>query len=246
MRTDCKEMARVIKNSQSGLRLSGFAMGRRLDTRSLHRADGKYFSIDMALGSPSAAVALLIDESGSMGRLIRDQFQGQFSKLGIAKMTALILYDFCVNMGFPVMVAGHSTDFEETNRIEVMANFLKVDPSDRYRICSAKCSGGNRDGASINFMLAELEKRPEKLKMLFVISDGLPSSYDTEQEGIEDVQKSLANAQKNGVMVFASALKDDMPSLEKLYGSKIFDVTDLSMIPKILSRTVSRELRKIR
>ena len=82
--------------------------------------------------------------------------------------------------------------------------------------------------------------------MLFIISDGLPSLYNTQQEGIEDVQKSLKNAQKNGILVFASALRSDMPNLCEIYGDQIFDVTDLSMIPKILSMTVKRELKKIR
>ena len=37
-----------------------------------------------------------------------------------------------------------------------------------------------------------------------------------------------------------------MPNLCEIYGDQIFDVTDLSMIPKILSMTVKRELKKIR
>lgn len=242
-----RELSRLFKTTQLGNRISGFAFGKRLDTRSLYRLDGKYFSqTRLPSDLPSVAVALLIDASGSMGDFsgVKDG-DTQLSKLDIAKQTALILYDFCTSMGFPVMVADHTTG-SGCVEIGVAASLLKYDPQDRYRIGAIECGGGNRDGAAINFTLEALKERPEAVKMLFVISDGLPSLYNTQQEGIEDVQKSLKNAQKNGILVFASALRSDMPNLCEIYGDQIFDVTDLSMIPKILSMTVKRELKKIR
>ena len=242
-----KELSRFFQTTQLGYRVSGLAFGKRLDTRSLYRMNGKYFSQIIAPAAlPSVAVALLIDASGSMGDFsgVKDG-DTQLSKLDIAKRTALILYDFCTSMGFPVMVADHTTG-SGCVEIGVAASLLKYDPQDRYRIGAIECGGGNRDGAAINFALEALNERPEAMKMLFIISDGLPSLYNTQQEGIEDVQKSLKNAQKNGILVFASALRSDMPNLCEIYGDQIFDVTDLSMIPKILSMTVKRELKKIR
>lgn len=238
-----KELLKILRERRQGSKLTGLIHGRRLDTRSLYRTDEKYFSkTRLPSDRPTVATALLIDQSGSMCRHANDSSgQGLFqNKIQAASNAALLLYDFCVDLGFPIMVAGHTTDFGSKVILEVMAAFQKVDKQDRYRICNAKALYGNRDGTALNYMLSELKKRPEEIKLLFIISDGLPSDYFSGEDGVAHLQAVLADAQKSGVLTFAAALDEDIPQLREIYGENMFEMTDLARMPRTLLNVMKR------
>ena len=238
-----KELLRILQDRRQGNKLTGLIHGRRLDTRSLYRSDEKYFSkTRLPSDRPTVATALLIDQSGSMCNHARDSSgQGLFgNKIQAASNAALLLYDFCVDLGFPIMVAGHTTWQTGSVKLEVMAAFQKVDKNDKYRICNAKAMGGNRDGTALNYMLTELKKRPEEIKLLFIISDGLPSDYYGGEDGVAHLQSVLADAHRSGVMTFAAALDEDIPQLRKIYGENMFEITDLARMPRTLLNVMKR------
>ena len=62
-----KSIIRQLKDSRRGGKQTGLMMGRRLDSHALHRNDGKVFYKNALPNEiPELAVALLLDESGSM------------------------------------------------------------------------------------------------------------------------------------------------------------------------------------
>ena len=78
---------RQLKDSRRGGKQTGLLIGRRLDSHTLHRNDGKVFYKNALPNEiPELAVGLLIDESGSMGCGDRCTY---------ARASAIILYDFC-------------------------------------------------------------------------------------------------------------------------------------------------------
>lgn len=67
------------------------------------------------------------------------------------------------------------------------AEFDSIDTSDRYRLMDMSARNGNRDGAALRFVAEHLAKRPEKQKLLIIISDGQPADtgyYGTEAEDL--------------------------------------------------------------
>ena len=165
------------------------------------------------------------------------------NKIQAASNAAVLLYDFCVELGFPIMVAGHTTSGIHKVQLEVMSAFQKVDKTDRFRICGATASGGNRDGTALNYMLSELKKRPEDIKLLFIVSDGLPSDYSSREEGINHLKSVMEDARKSGVLVFAAALDEDIPQLREIYGDTMFEITDLARMPKTLLTVMKKFVR---
>lgn len=241
-----KQLLKILRDRRTGTKQTGLIYGRRLDTRSLYRSDEKYFYKNRIPNDrPQLATALLIDQSGSMSCSARDSSGQQLfrNKIQAASNAAVLLYDFCVELGFPIMVAGHTTSGIHKVQLEVMSAFQKVDKTDRFRICGATASGGNRDGTALNYMLSELKKRPEDIKLLFIVSDGLPSDYSSREEGINHLKNVMEDARKSGVLVFAAALDEDIPQLREIYGDTMFEITDLARMPKTLLTVMKKFVR---
>ena len=136
-------------------------------------------------------------------------------RIEAAKVAALTLYDFCRKAGIPILVYGHHTDgydhrdpSEETVYFHSYAE-LEEDRNDRLRMTSLwKTMAVTGSGAALLFMANKLLKRPEKQKLLFLISDGLPNatryfgSYAT-----ADLKKIKEKLGKKGIL-FQGASSD--------------------------------------
>lgn len=96
-----KQVHQVLQDQRRGGRETGLLMGRRLLTRTLYHADGRYFYKNrLPQELPELAVALLVDESGSMSCADR---------ITKARAASIIVYDFCRCLGIPILVLGHIT-----------------------------------------------------------------------------------------------------------------------------------------
>lgn len=140
--------------------------GKRLDMRTIADPGGAVYKRTFQGKKTDAAVCVLVDNSDSM--------MGQ--RMEAAKAAALTLYDFCRKARIPVLVYGHHTDgyshnnpSEETVYFHSCAEFAE-DQNDRLRITTMETCGSNRDGAAFLFVANKLLNRPEKHKMLFLIS----------------------------------------------------------------------------
>ena len=230
-----KSLTRQLKESRRGGKQTGLMMGRRLDAHTLHRTDGKVFYKNALPNEiPQLAVALLLDESGSMCSCDRCTY---------ARASAIILYDFCHSLDIPVMVYGHSTE-GSTVSLYSYAEFDSIDNDDRYRLMDIDARENNRDGAALRFVAEQLSKRPEEVRMLILVSDGQPADsgyYGTAAE--EDLRGIRQEYQRKGILFVAAAIGDDKPSIERIYGDSFLDITDLSQLPTKLTAVVKRHIR---
>lgn len=100
-----KEVLAVLKEKREGGKQTGLLMGRHLDARAVIRDDGRMFSKNrLPQEKADIAVALLVDESGSMA---------SSDRISTARAAALVVHDFCRSLGLPVIVYGHSTGYDD-------------------------------------------------------------------------------------------------------------------------------------
>jgi len=229
-----KQVLQALKDSREGGKLNGLLMGKRLSARSLVRDDGRYFYNNrLPDDTPKLAVGLLVDESGSMSCCDR---------VTNARAAALVIHDFCISLGIPVTVYGHS----EWSDVELYAyaEFDSIDGKDKYRLMDISSRGGNRDGAALRFVAERLMKRNEQIRLLILISDGQPAAdgyYGTEAEA--DLRGIKREYQNKGITLFTAAIGDDKPNIERIYGDGYLDVTDITKLPTNLTNLVSRYIK---
>ncbi len=230
-----KNLVRQLKDSRRGGKQTGLLMGRRLDSHSLHRNDGKMFYKNaLPNETPELCVGLLIDESGSMGASDRCTY---------ARASAIILYDFCRSLDIPVLVYGHSTS-GHTVELFSYAEFDSFDNDDKYRMLDIGARRSNRDGAALRFVAEQVSKRPEEVKLLILISDGQPAhagySGTAAEEDLRGIRKEYM---KKGTLFIAAAIGDDKPNIERIYEDSFLDITDLNQLPVKLTAVVKRHIR---
>ena len=238
-RTLEKTVAELL-NSRKGGRLSGLYMGKRLDKNSLFRQDGRVFEKRIAPdGGKSAAFAILVDNSGSMW---------WDNRIGISRLTSLVLYDFCRRLSIPVMVYGHSTHKiggREFVDIRAYADFDSTDGLDHLRIAGMCESGKNRDGAALQFVGERLLKREEDIKILVLISDGLPAGANGYEGDVAkaDLQSIEQELKRKGVLLFAAAIGDDRRQIEEIYQDGFLNISDLRTMPAKLAALLTKYIR---
>ena len=217
-------------------------LGKKLDMRAIADPGGAVYKRIFPGKKTDAVVCVLVDNSGSMiGHRIE-----------AAKVAALTLYDFCRQAGIPILVYGHHTDgyehcdpSEETVYFHSYAEF-EEDRNDRLRIITMENDGSNRDGAALLFMANKLLKRPEKQKLLFLISDGLPNatryfgSYAT-----ADLKKIKEKLGKKGILFQAAAIGWDKEAIRKIYGNAYLDISSLEQLPIRLTKQLAKLLRRV-
>ena len=186
---------------------------------------------------PQLAVALLLDESGSM----------RGDRVTYARAAAIILHDFCISLGIPVMVYGHSTSYDkagETVALYAYAEFETYDCDDKYRLMDIQARFNNRDGAALRFVAERLCTRQEEVKMLIVVSDGQPAAngyIGTAAE--EDLRGIKQEYKRRGILFIAAAIGDDKENIQRIYGESFLDITDLKELPAKLTAVVKRHIR---
>ena len=229
-------LLRQLKDSRRGGKQTGLLMGRRLNSSSLHRNDGKVFYKNaLPNETPELAVALLIDESGSMG---------SYDRCTYARAAAIILHDFCDKLDIPVMIYGHTTGYSSEVKLFSYAEFDGYDNNDKYRLMDIAARDCNRDGAALRFVAEQLVKRQEEVKLLILISDGQPADdgyHGTAAE--EDLRGIKQEYRRKGVLFVAAAIGNDKENIERIYGDSFMDITDLSELPAKLTSVVKRHIR---
>lgn len=188
--------------------------------------------------SPSLAVGLRVDESGSMSA---------FGRLEAAKRAVIAVYEFCQLCHIPVLIYGDTAD---ASRLEQMSVYVyadpdQPDPGDRYRLTGIRARSNNRDGMALRIMADRLAGSPQQTKLLISISDGQPKAMDdyTGAYAIRDMQQTMAEYERRGVTFLAAAIGQDKDVIHQIYGSeKFLDITNLADLPTKLVRIIARYL----
>ena len=230
-----RSVTQQLKDKRRGGKQTGLYMGRRLDTHALPRNDGRvFYKTALPSETPELAVALLLDESGSMSGNDRATS---------ARATAIILYDFCQALNIPIIVYGHSTGYGSVELFSY-AEFDAIDRDDRYRMMDISARGSNRDGAALRFVAEQLAKRREDVRILILVSDGQPSDsgyYGSEAEA--DLRGIRQEYQRKGLLFVAAAIGEDKANIQRIYGESFLDITDLNKLPVALAEVVKRHIR---
>ena len=231
-----KQVLQIIRDQRAGGRETGLLMGHRILTRSLFHEDGHIFYKNrLPQDKAELAVALLVDESGSMSSCDR---------ITIARAASIVLYDFCKSLGIPVLVQGHSSGGTNVD-IYSYAEFDAKDKNDCYRMMDMSARWCNRDGAALRYTAERLVRRPEEIKLLILISDGQPSAdgyYGTEAEAdLRGIKREFTN---RGVTMFAAAIGEDKENIERIYGDGFLDISKLDDLPYNLTRLIADRIKR--
>ena len=235
-----KSILQQLKDVQLGGKRTGLLMGRRLDVHALPRNDGKcFYKNSLPQDAPQLAVALLLDESGSMWSSNRALF---------ARYTAIVIYDFCRSLGIPVTVYGHSTTrshkYGHTLDLYSYAEFESINDDDKYRMMDITARSNNRDGMALKYVAEKLVKRPEQERILILVSDGQPADDDYYgPEADEDLHKTVREYTRKGILFIAAAIGSDKDEIERIYGNAFMDISDLNTLPEKLTGVIKRHIR---
>lgn len=214
--------------------------GSRMDYQSLYDPGGRIFQNMGIVRKVDTAVALLIDLSDSM--------HGE--RIHQARLCALCLYEFCTSADIPVLIYGHHIDGkhrrvqDETVFFHSFAEF-DADRGDRYRIASMETGGCNRDGAALCFVGEKLAKRPEKIRLLFVISDGFPNAtrYNG-KKAEEDMLRIKEFLERKRITVLTAAIGSDKEQIQRIYKEGFLDISDIGQLPYVLPKQVLMRIRR--
>ena len=120
-------------------------------------------------------------------------------------------------------------------------DFDSIDGNDGFRIMNMEADDCNRDGTAIRFCADKLNKRTEEKKLFILVSDGLPSAYDREEDGIADVKGAKKECDRRGITFIAAAIDSDKEQIKAIYGEKSFlDISDLSKLPVTMAKLLAR------
>ena len=88
-------------------------------------------------------------------------------------------------------------------------------------------------------------ERPEKQKLLFVISDGAPNANQYGGIGAKrDLQKIRKKLLQQGVFFQAAAIGSDKEAIQEIYEESFLDITDLEQLPALLTKKLLRFIRR--
>lgn len=177
--------------------------GTMLDSARMHQArwGGEIFlrqdeGIDL-----NAAIAIVIDRSGSMSGLI--------TEAGTAALAAMLAYDV---QGITSQVSVFPVEGTEQGASDVGVALLKDwNESARLmagRVQSLTADGGTPMAEAVLFAATEVARRVETLKIVLVITDGMPDDLGLTREVIEQVRGDGISVLGLGIGVDPSAVFD--------------------------------------
>ncbi|MGL9728328.1 AAA family ATPase [Enterococcus sp. DIV0756] len=186
--------------------------------------------------NPSLALAVRVDESGSM---LRDD------RMQNAKLAAVALSLFAEKTNIPLMLYGDSADLSQREKTSIYS-YKEFD--DSYDFMAAKLSTmkprqNNRDGVPLRLLAEKLSQQAADTKVLLSISDGQPKALPdyTGEKARQDIQDVLSDYERKGILFIACAIGEDKEQLRALYGENNFvDISDISTLPQQLLQLIAR------
>ena len=178
-----------------------------------------------------AAVMLLVDESGSMGG----------RRITNARLAAIMLAEAMAEVGIPCSVVGHSGDYRYSYSVELEHyTTFKNASADRTSLAMIEARCQNRDGPAIRWASSILKKRPERNKLMIVISDGQHAAdrYYGE-EAIFNTKAAIRDAKRLhnivGVILEAGSSTD---ILKTMYGNDYIECTSSKNLKESIAKII--------
>ena len=153
-----------------------------------------------------AVFGLLVDGSASM-----------IDKLDETKQAVLLFHDVLNELK---VIHEISLYYEEADKASaeiqpnvfgLMHTFMDQNRDNGMSILSFETNEDNRDGFAIRWMAERLSTRQEKHKFLLVFSDGEPSAFGYDRNGVLDTAEAVMEAEKRGISVIHLFLSSEEP-----------------------------------
>jgi cobaltochelatase CobT len=213
------------------------------------------FRVSTHASGRDAAVTLLLDLSGSMaGR-----------KIELARLCAAALTDALIQLDFEAEVLGYSSiespsmrehyereraagvDLRAYNRLVERLDlriFKRFDARDPSGLSAIECGHENPDGEALTWAAQRLMARKARRRLLFVLSDGLPSTSDGDPAILRsDLHARVAEVSGQGIELVGIGIQDD--AVEVFYPHAVV-VRKLHELPTVAFATLSRMLARRR
>ena len=237
-----KEMELIFKN-HAGYNLQNQRKG-KLDPNKLWQLSVGEYRIFEKKGDPDEtdyAVSILVDNSGSMGCQVYDEeTKANLGTRAVCAKNACVVFEEGLKGLVPLKIAR----FEENGALihHEVRGFEEASKTKNYSWDMSTGTGnGNTDGFSIDVAVHELAKRPEKEKILFVLSDGCPTGYRSTKDGLTHVREVVEAARKNGIRVIAIRFGIDAVDTYKY----MYQHSYISCHPKDIQKQLTKMLKKI-
>lgn len=173
------------------------------------------------------AVALLVDVS-----LSTDAWFDDLRVLDVEKDALGVLSEGLAVCGDRHAIFTFTSRRRDWVRVETVKDFDEpTSPAVRRRIAALKPGWYTRMGAAVRHASARLAERPERHRLLLVLTDGKPNDVD-HYEGhfaLEDSRRAVIEARSDGVRVFAVTIDRDA----KAYVPAIFGNAGHAVVPSI-------------
>lgn len=234
-----KKIADILENEQSDVYGKGKYSGTRFDASRV--AYGDYRTFDKKTPpheKPSLALAVRIDESGSM---LKD------NRIDSARLAALAVASFAKKMSIPLMIYGDTADLSSREKTSIYS-YKEFEDDFRYleaKLVTMKPRQNNRDGVPLRLLSQKLAAENATTKLLINISDGQPKALPdyTGDKAKNDIQTVMNEFERQGVIYLAAAIGDDKEAIKNIFGSQRFiDIGDLTTFPEDLIQLISRYL----
>lgn len=191
-----------------------------------------------------AVFGLLVDGSASM-----------IDKLDETKKAVLLFHDVLRELQVSHEISSYTEEaFKASAEIQpnlfgIMHTFGDRQRDNGLSILSFDANEDNRDGFAIRWMAERLVRRPEKHKFLLVFSDGEPSAFGYDRNGIVDTAEAVLETEKKGISLIHLFLATEPPTDDQravfstMFGNKtaashtVEDFTDqtLRILRKLLA-----------
>ncbi len=234
-----RQILDLLENDESATYQKSKYEGQRFDASRVAYGDLRNFDKkNPPHERPSLAVAIRIDESGSM---IRDE------RIEAAKKATIAVAEFAQRVNIPLMIYGDTADVSAREKTSL---FSYKEFSDDFswltdKLVTMKARQNNRDGATLRIVATKLSQQVATTKLMLVISDGQPKALPdyTGKKAKQDIQEVLSEFERQGVVFVSAAIGQDKEEIKEIYGENRFlDITDLNEFPKQLIQLISRYL----
>jgi nitric oxide reductase NorD protein len=160
------------------------------------------------------ATTVLLDLSLSSDAYVDDR-----RVLDVTRASALVLGEVAEAVGDPLEVLGFASHTRNRCRVYELRPFDTRWALGRARLGAARPRGYTRIGPALRHATARLAARPERDKLLVLLTDGKPTDYDRYEgrHGVADVRQAVREADRVGVRVHAltvdRAARDELPAM---------------------------------
>ena len=204
----------ILKNFEEPENETKLTSGGKVVVKDLWKKDGKCFSqYKEGDEMPDVAFGLVVDGSGSMGS----------GKMRAAIKAAVALKEMCNKLDIPCAVISHSSSSYPIKRF---ASFN--DDTDFQKISQHSGGGGTCDSMGLYVMGEMLLQRPEREKIMIIISDGDPN--DTGFDGLNVIKKTKICGGDDAIQETKAVVKGFKKCGVQTYGVALFCYNDIKAI----------------